>query len=121
MRSGGSEDCKRVKSVWAPGCSWCSCCWSGSVAVDADAEEGVELSPSIVAVSTSSREDEVAAAAAGRSPSVEGVGELTERVASCSLSPFCACETYAPRSLRAVSIALWLFGDATGTEIRDSA
>jgi hypothetical protein len=84
--------------------------------VDAEAEEDAELSPSVVVVSIRSCEESVAAV--DISLSAVGVGELTERVASCSLSPFCACETYSPRSLRAASIALWLFGDATVTEIR---
>jgi hypothetical protein len=87
--------------------------------VEADAEEVAELSPSGVVVSTRSCEEGVPAA--GVSPSAVGVEELTARVASCSLSPFCACETYSPRSLRAASIALWLFGDAMGTVIRVSS
>lgn len=106
-RSGGSEDCRRVKSVWELACCCgcrSSCCGSGSVAVEADAEEVAEPSLSGVVVSTRSRET-------GVSLSVAGVEELTERVANCSLSPFCAWETYSPRSLRAASIALWLFRD----------
>lgn len=84
--------------------------------MDTEAEEVAELSPSGVVVSTRSREEGVSTA--GVSVSAVDVEELTERVANCSFSPFCACETYSPRSLRAASIALWLFGDAMGTEIR---
>ena len=82
--------------------------------MDADADEVAEPSPSVVVVSTRSREEDVAAA--GVSLSAVGAEELTESVASCSLIPFCACETYCPRSLRAASIALWLFGGTKRTK-----
>jgi hypothetical protein len=89
------------------------------VAVEADVEEGAELSPSVVAASTRSREGGVVAACV--SLSEVDVEELTVRVPNCSFSPFCACETYCPRSLRAASNALWLFGDVTETEIEVSS
>jgi hypothetical protein len=96
-----SEDCKRVKSIWvgdrARACSCsrsCSDRWgSGSVAVDADVDEEVELlsPPSVVIESARSRvDDEVEDVGFCCPPaaSVARTGAETERVASCRLMPF---------------------------------
>jgi hypothetical protein len=103
-KSGGSEDCRRVKSVSvgdrARSCS-CPCsgrCGSGSVAVDADVDEDVELlsPPSVVIESARSRVDdevEELGCCCPSAASVAGTGAETERVASCWLMPFWACET----------------------------
>jgi len=97
-RSGGREDCKRVKSVCAlsEDCSssgrCCCCCGSGSVAVDAEVDEDAEPSPSAVEVSIKSRDDE--AVDDGASVSEAGEGVAVERVVEVwLLRPLCACET----------------------------
>jgi hypothetical protein len=98
-KSGGSEDCKRVKSVWvgdrarSRSCS-CSDRWgSESVAVDADVDDDVELlsPPSVVIESARSRVDDEVEDVGFCCPSAASVartGAETERVASCWLMPF---------------------------------
>jgi hypothetical protein len=96
-RSGGREDCKRVKSVCAlsddcASSGRCCCCGSERVAVDAEVDEDAEPSPSVVEISIKSRDDE----AVDGCPSVSeaGVGEAVERLVEiCWLRPLCACET----------------------------
>lgn len=97
MRSGGREDCRRVKSVCAlsddcASSGLCCCCGLGSVAVDAEADEDAEPSPSAVEISVKSRDGEVVDDCAVVSEA--GVGEVVEGVVEiCWLRPFCACET----------------------------
>lgn len=69
--------------------------------MDADVDEDVELSPSVVVVtmeSVRSRVDDEAvvgdcASSASVAGSTGGVVVETERPVSCWLMPFCACET----------------------------
>lgn len=59
--------------------------------MDAEVEEDAELSPSAAVASVRSWEEE--GSGGWVSVSEAGAGEETERVASCLLRPFCACET----------------------------
>jgi hypothetical protein len=98
-RSGGREDCKRVKSVCAlsddcasSGRCSCCCCGPGSVAVDAELDEDAEPSPSAVEISIKSRDDEAVDDCV--SVSEAGAGEAAGRVVEIwLLRPLCACET----------------------------
>jgi hypothetical protein len=98
-RSGGREDCKRVKSVCAlsddcASSGRCCCCGPGSVAVDAEVDEDAEPepSPSAVEISFKSRDDEAVDDCAFVSEA--GAGEAADRVVEiCSSRPLCACET----------------------------
>ena len=96
MRSGGREDCKRVKSVCALSddcassgrCCSC-CCGSESVAVDAEVDEDAEPSPSAVEISVKSRDDEAVDDCG--SVSEAGAGDVVVEI--WLLRPLCACET----------------------------